>query len=173
MKTAVKWGVILGVAVIVWTLVIHALGFYTTRMDLGQKADVASLVLPVAAIVLALLERRRTLARPLTVKESLATGVVVGLVSAPITATFFWVYHHYVNPEWLEILVRWNRDTMQAAGKSAAEIATVETRLRSSGTDLAQIRGAFVGSTLFSFVVAGVASLFMRRPYRATPLASP
>jgi hypothetical protein len=165
MKTAVKWGVILGVGVIVWTLVIHALGFYTTRMDLGQKADVVSLILPVATIVLALLERRRVLARPLSVKESIATGVVVGLVSAPITAAFFWVYHNYMNPDWLEILVRWNRETMQAGGKSAAEIAAVESRLRSSGTDFAQIRGAFIGSTLFSFVVALVASPFMRRAY--------
>ena len=163
MRIAVKWGVILGLSVVLWTLAIHALGFYTTRMAAGQRADMLSLILPIAAIVLALVERRRATGRPLKVRESIATGLVVGLVSAPITAAFFWAYHHYVNPDWLEILVRWNRDTMQADGKSADAISAVESRLRSSGSDAAQVRGAFLGTTLFALIISSIASLFMRR----------
>ena len=59
MRTAIKWGALLGAAVVVWTLVIHMLGFYTTRIAAGQRADAVAIVLPIAAIVLALRERKK------------------------------------------------------------------------------------------------------------------
>src|SRR6185436_18231159 len=105
MKPFIKWGLILGGSVVVWTLVIHFLGFYTTNIGAGQRADVAATILPIACIVMALLERRRQLARGLALKETLALGVLTGIVSIPITAGFLWFYHHFMNPQWLDLLI--------------------------------------------------------------------
>lgn len=167
MKTGVKWGLILGAAVIVWTLVIHALGFYTTNLGAGQKADVIATVLPVAAILLALLERRRLQGGSLSIKQSLATALLVGLVSVPVTAGFLWFYHHYMNPRWLDLLVDYQRAKMTAAGAAANEIARAEAQQRSSGTDSSQLFGALVGSVLISGVIGLIAGLILSRRDRS------
>jgi len=162
MKTGVKWGLILGASVVVWTLVIHGFGFYTTNLAAGQKADVIATILPIAAILLALRERRRLAAGSLSIKESVVTALVVGVVSVPVTAGFLWWYHHYMNPRWLDLLVDYQREKMTAAGAAADEIARAEAQQRSSGTDAAQLTGALVGSILVSGVIGLIGGLLIR-----------
>lgn len=164
MKTAAKWGAILGVSVCVWTLAIHFFGFYTTRLAAGQRADVIAIILPVTAIALALRERRRQLGRGLRLTESLMTGLVVGLVSVPITAGFLWLYHHYVNPRWLDLLVEYQRQKLTASGASAEAVAKAEATQRAAGTDKAQLLGALIGTTIVSLVIALFAGTFFRQP---------
>lgn len=169
MRTAIKWGVILGVAVCVWTLVIHALGFYTTRIAAGQRADVVATILPIAAILLALRERRK--AAPMSFGQAVTTALVVGLVSAPITAGFLWWYHHYMNPQWMDYIVEHQRAAMTAEGATPEAIARMESGQRASATDIAQVTGAFIGSALISLVIGLVAGAFMRTraPRTVTP----
>jgi hypothetical protein len=161
MKIAAKWGVILGLAVIVWTLLLHALGFYTTNVGAGQVADIMATVLPLAAIVAALRERRAM--GSLTLGQAVATGLGVGLVSLPITAGFLWAYHHFINPEWSELIVAYRRDVLTQSGASAEAIAAMETAQRASATDVAQLLGAAIGTPIVSVVIALIAGLFMRR----------
>jgi hypothetical protein len=163
MKIGIKWGVILGVAVCLWTLAIHAMGFYTTRIAAGQRADMVALILPILAIVLALLERRRTTG-VLTLGQAVGTGLMVGLVSIPITAGFLWYYHHSMNPRWVDYLVDYQRAKMTAAGASADAIAKADSVQRRSATDQAQLGGAIVGTLIISLVIAFVAGLALRRP---------
>jgi uncharacterized protein DUF4199 len=162
MKTGVKWGLMLGASVVVWTLVIHALGFYTTNLAAGQKADVIATILPIAAILLALRERGRLAAGSLSIKESVVTALAVGVVSVPVTAGFLWWYHHYMNPRWLDLLVDYQHAKMAAAGAAADEIARAEAQQRSSGTDAAQLTGALVGSILVSGVIGLIGALLIR-----------
>jgi hypothetical protein len=161
MRTAVKWGVILGAAVCVWTLLLHVLGFYTTNIRAGQTADLIALVLPIVAIVAALREKRAT--GSLTLKQAVATGLAVGLVSLPITAGFLWMYHHFINPDWNELIVAYRRDGLAQSGASAEAIAAMETSQRASGTDRAQLLAAAIGTPIVSMVIALVAGAFMRR----------
>ena len=164
MRIAIRWGVILGLAICVWTMGLHVLGFYTVRLSMGQVADVVATILPIAAIVLALRARRRESRRGLRFLESAQTGVVIGLVSGPISGAFLWFYHHHVNPQWLDRLVAWKTTTMQAAGATPETIALTVDGLRAGGTDLAQIVGALVGSVIFSLLIAMIAHLYFRRP---------
>lgn len=77
MRTAIKWGGLLGTAVVVWTLVIRVLGFYTTRVVAGQRADAVAIVVSVAAIVLALRERKKQGSLPFVI------GALAGAVMRP------------------------------------------------------------------------------------------
>jgi hypothetical protein len=161
MNVAFKWGLLLGLAVVIWTLLLHLLGFYTTNIAAGQIADLVATVLPIVAIVAALRERRRT--GGLTLGQAVMTGLVVGLVSVPITASFLWVYHHVINPQWNELIVAYQRDTLAQSGASAEAIATMEARQRASATDGAQLMGAVIGTTLFSIVISLIAGAMLRR----------
>ena len=167
MRIAIKWGVILGVAVCAWTLVIHALGFYTKRIAAGQRADIVAAILPIAAIVLALRELRKQ--GPLSFKRAVGTALVVGIASVPITAGFMWWYHHHMNPQWLDYIVDHKRLVMDAAGATPEAIAQMEAAQRASGTDRAQITAALVGSPIVSLLIGLVAGVIMRTRTRGWP----
>ena len=160
MRTAIKWGVILGVSICVWTLILHALGFYTANIAAGQTADVVAIILPVAAIVLALRERKKQ--GPLSFGQAIGNALVVGLVSVPISAGFLWWYHHYMNPGWMDYIVEHQKATMAAAGATSEAIAQMEASQRSSATDAAQLTGALIGSTVISLAIGAIAGGVMR-----------
>ena len=160
MQTVIKWGALLGAAIAGWTLLIHWLGFYTTRIGAGQRADVVAIVLPVAAIVLALRERKQH--GSLSLGQAVVTALGVGLVSLPISASFFWWYHHHVNPQWLDYIVEYRRAAMVAQGAAPEAIAQMEAGQRASGSDVAQLTGALVGTTVISLLIGAVAGAVMR-----------
>jgi hypothetical protein len=163
-KIGVKWGIILGVTICVWTMLIHMLGFYTTRLQLGQYADVVATVIPIVILFLAIRERRaRNSGQTLTIGEGLSTGVVTGLVSVPITAGFLWIYHHYINPRWMDLLVAWKEEQMRAAGQTPEAIRAMTDGMRASATDGAQLTGALIGTLVLSLVLSLIIAAILRR----------
>ena len=161
-RAGLKWGIILGAAVSVWTLAIHAMGFYTTRIRFGLIADNVVTILPVAAVTLALLEHRRRTGA-LTIRQSVTLGFIVGIVSAPITVGFLWIYHHYINPGWVDYLVEHATAQAAANGSSSGDVATIVDNLRRSSTDSAQIAGGFIGSVLLGTLIGLLGGVFLRR----------
>lgn len=151
----------------VWTLLLHVLGFYTTRLQLGQYADIVATAIPIAIIFFAIRERRaRNPGQSLTIGEGVATGVVAGLVSVPITAGFLWIYQHYINPRWMDLLVAWKEEQLRAAGTAPEAIRTTIDGMRTNATDSAQLIGALVGTLVLSLVLSLIISAILRRPNR-------
>jgi hypothetical protein len=160
-RTGGKWGLVLGVALCLWTLLLHVLGFYTTRLGAGQVADMIVTILPLVAVALALLERRRATAR-LQARDALLTGLALGVVSALISVPFLWWYHTTVNPEWVNLLVQWRTQQMTTAGSSAQEIAAAVESLRRGGTNGAQAAAGVIGSVMISLGFSLVGWLILR-----------
>ena len=133
----------------------------------GLIADNVAIVLPIAAIVLALRERKND--GTLSFAQAVATALVVGLVSLPITAGFLWWYHHSMNPGWVDYIVEYKRASMTAAGATPDAIAQMETTQRASAADGAQFVGALVGTTVITLVIGAIAGAIMRT---RTPKAS-
>ena len=160
---AIKWGTVFGVAVLLWTAVLHLLGFYTVDLESGRRADIVAVVIPVAVLDLALRERRDLDAGGrLPVSRAFGTGLLVGLVSVPIAAGGLWVYHHHVNPARLDLVVAHERVRLVATGTPAAAVAARVDQLRAGGTDAAQFRGALVGTALLSLVLSLPLALLLR-----------
>ena len=168
-RIAVKWGIILGVAVCVWTLALHLLGWYTSDLSNGLVADQVAIALPVVVLFLALRELARGLGRAPTIKEALATGVLAGAVSIPISAGFLWIYHHYINPRWNELLIEHERLRLTNTGASAEEISRRVGAMTASGTDAAQFVGAIVGTLLISAVISILVWGLLRISFRTGP----
>ncbi|MEX2178223.1 MAG: DUF4199 domain-containing protein [Gemmatimonadaceae bacterium] len=161
----------LGVAVALWTLVVHALGYYSTDIASGLIADQLALILPIVAVALALRERKRARpSAPLTLGLAIRTGVGTGVVSLPITIGFMWVYHHMINPGWLDALTAHERKRLTDAGVDSAGIERAVAALQRNGADGAQVVGAIVGTVLvtlvLSLVVWGVMRLLGHRSIR-------
>lgn len=160
MRIAAKWGIILGITICVWTLALHALGFYTTAIARGQIADIVATAFPIATIVFALRERLRE--NPLSFAQVVSTAFILGMVSVAITIPFFWWYHHVLNPEWSELIVAHIRESMLAASASPGDIEAAVASQRSSATDAAQLTGAIIGTALFSTVIGLVAGAVLK-----------
>ena len=174
MRIAIKWGVIFALSVIVWTAAVHLLGFYTVRIEYADFVDRAATILPVAAVTFALLEQRRALNGVLPFGRGVLTGVAVAAVSAPFTVAALWYYHHYVNPEWLSILVTYEQQKLTAAGLPADQVATRIARLQQGGADKQQILGGLIGTVVFglllSLIIAPTLGLLGRKRKRAAQL---
>jgi hypothetical protein len=156
MRIIARWGVALGVALVLWTLFVHVMGWYTTNLAAGHIADRVVIVLPIAAIPLALRDRARAGGQPLGFVTALGVGAGVGLISAVVFTPFLWWYHHVMNPAWLDHLIAFERGGLAAAGTSAAEIERAIENTRRGATDAAQITGGFVGSVILCVVTAAV-----------------
>ena len=156
MRVVVRWGLALGAALVLWTLAVHALGWYTTDLAAGQIADRVVIVVPIAAIALALRGRTHSDETPVRFRTALAVGAGVGLVSAAIMTPFLLWYHHVVNPAWLDHLIAFQRARMSAAGATQSQIDIAIDTLRRSGTDSAQVASGVVGSLVLCTLLAVV-----------------
>lgn len=162
MKTEIKFGLILGLGICAYTTVAHLLGFYTNNIRAGKYGDAVIILLPLVVLFLAIREERN-LNASLTLFQGIKTGLLVSLISFPISAAFLWIYHHYINPNWLEFIINYERNSMVRAGISAGEISARLDQLRAGNSDFAQIVGGFVGTLVLGFVFSVIISLILRR----------
>lgn len=156
MRIAIKWGLILSLALLVWTGGVHLLGIYTTHIQYAAVVDMAATVIPIVALTFALIEKRRAQNLAPSFGAGLLTGVTVAAISAPITVAGLWYYHHYVNPEWLSLLVEHERRQLTAAGVPANQIAASIAQLHQSGEDRRQVISGLIGTVAMGLVLSVV-----------------
>lgn len=162
MRLGVKYGLLLAASVSLWTLIVHVLGIYTTRIRYAHVVDQAALVLPIVVVTLALLAARRRRDGQLSWRLGILTGLEVAAVASPLTVAALWIYHHAVNPEWLSILVNYERERLGAAGASPDAIALAVSRLQQGGTDRAQIVSGLLGTLAMVFALSVVITLLLK-----------
>lgn len=162
MRTEVKFGLIFGLGICAYTLIGHLLGFYTNNIQAGKYSDVAIILLPIVILFLALRENR-ILNGSLTLFQEIKTGLLVALVSYPISTAFLWIYNHYINPNWLDSILDLEQNNILQAGVGAGEIASRLEKLRAGNSDFAQIVGGFIGTLVLGFAFSLIFSLILRR----------
>lgn len=167
MRIGVKYGLLLAALVLIWTLVIHALGVYSTRIQYAQRVDQAAMILPLITLAAALLEMRRACGGRLAWGRGVMTGLEASVVAAPPTVTAFWIYHHLINPDWLMVIVRYEREKLAAAGMAPEAIADSIERLQQSGTDGAQLVNGIVGTLAMGLLLSVLITLVLKLTRRA------
>ena len=136
-------------------------------VEYAQSADIAATILPVTVLFLAIRERRlRNPGGDLSLRDGFLTGTVAGIVSIPISSGFLWVYHHYINANWLNYLMDFEQSEMRKTGASQAGIDSKLEALRASGSDWFQLRGAIIGTVLLSMVLSLILAAILRRSTR-------
>ena len=154
MRIAIKWGLLLALAIILWTLGVHLLGFYTDRIQYAALVDQVVLVLPLTIINLALLEERRRHGGTLPFGRGVLLGTAVAAVSAAPTISALWYYHHYINPEWVSYLTTYEGHKLAVEGVPLDQIATRINQLQLGGTDQRQIVGGLIGTVVMGLVLS-------------------
>ena len=172
MRIAIKWGALLALGIILWTVAVHLLGFYTDRVQYATLVDTIVIILPITVTALALLEFRRGQGGALPFGRAFLVGLGVAVVSAPFTVAFLWYYHHYVNPDWVTYLTAYEEQKLAAQGVAPAEIANAVMRLQQGGTDRAQVTGGLVGTVAMGLVVSVLVTAALKLLPRPTGKAA-
>jgi hypothetical protein len=97
MRRALVFGLLAAGGVAAWTLVEFALGFHTTRLEVGRYTGFVGLLFPVLAVVLALRSARRARGS-LGFGQGLLEGLAVTAMFAVLGGVFLWLYYAVVNP---------------------------------------------------------------------------
>lgn len=162
MNTEIKFGLILGFGICAYTLLAHLLGFYTTNIQTGKYADIAIMLLPMIVLFLAIREKRSRLGS-LSLLQGIKTGLLVALISLPISTAGLWIYHHFINPNWLEFILTYEREMLTQSGIGAAEASAKLDAIRAGNSDFAQIAGGLVGTLILGLILSLIFSLILRK----------
>lgn len=162
MKPVIKYGLILGIALCICMTLAHLLGFNTTNMQSAVYGDIVTTLVTIVIVFLAIrAERRRR--GSLTILQGIGTGLLVFLISFPITTAFLWFYQHFINPTWLEYVVAYEQSKLAQAGESATVISDRISGIRSRSTGVAQVVTGLIGTVIMGTILSLIFALVLRK----------
>ncbi len=153
MNNDVKYAFLCGTGLSVWVLAEFALGFHTSSPEIGQYSGYFSILVPIILIFSALHDRQKQSGGPLAWKTGVDTGFRIAFFSALMFTVFMIIYRLYINPEWIELTIEWQRRKLILSGASDDEIGRFMASSRTMNSLPAQILTGFVGSTSVSVLI--------------------
>lgn len=162
LKHVVKWGLIIGLANLVWLYVSYYFGLHTSGVMLFQIVPLAWLVITIVGMVMALRSLRR--AEPgLTYLRGLGAGVLIAMVSAAIAVLMQIGYYKVIHPEWPDYMVQQTREHFTAEGKNEAEVSEAVEAARQTFTLPVYATQSAIGALVLGTLVAAIAMIFLRK----------
>lgn len=162
-RVALKWGVILGIASIIFSLIL----FLTDNVG-NNKLGLVSLVISVAGLVLAMRDYRTLNGGYMRYGEGLSVGTLTSAVSGLLSSLFSVFYTTVIDTGAMTRMVERTREQLEDSGASDDQIdqqMTIVEMFQSPGLSFAfGIIGAVIFGLLLSLVIAAI----MRRN-RANP----
>ena len=146
-KTDIFYGMVCGAGMCCWVLLEYALGFHTTSLEIGQYSGYGAMILPVVVIFVAMRERQSAIGSTLPVVDGISIGFRIALFSALLLSLFFYMYNTYINPEWIELTVDWQRKKLIMGGATDDEIGRFMDQNRQMNNSITQVIMGFIGWT--------------------------
>jgi uncharacterized membrane protein len=103
MRLELKYGLIGGLAFILWEMGEYLLGFHDIKIQLLPLVSLFSIFVPFVVIFFGILAKRKwNPGAYLTLRDGIKTGLMIALIMALVSAVFFFVYTSYIHPEFIE-----------------------------------------------------------------------
>lgn len=154
LKNLLKYGLLLGLLLCLYTVLMWLTRLDTTYLAVGQYLDVAISLLPISLLVLAIRQQLRH--GQLRVLPRVGVGVGVGVVAELVYRPFLALYHAYLNPSWFSYVLALRRTELLAAGQQAAGVAAEVARLQAVQ---ARQAGVFSGFWLSALALPALVAL--------------
>ena len=164
MKLEVKYGLITGGGIALWVLGEFVLGLHTVRLDLGEYSGYLSIIVPIIVFYFALKEKKdKELNGMLSIKQALKSGFLISLVAGTVIALFFYVYPTFINPQWMQLGLEFERNKMIASGVPLEQVLAQIDDLQALYTVPVQMGAAFVGTILQGVIISLAMALVLRK----------
>ncbi|GAB3642217.1 DUF4199 domain-containing protein [Spirosoma arcticum] len=162
-RVALKWGIILGVALIIYSLIL----FLTDSVG-NSKLGLISFALSIGGLVLAMRDYRTLNGGYMSYGEGLSVGTLTSGVSGLLSSLFSVFYTTVIDTGVMERMIDRTRDQLEESGLSDEQIdqqITFVEMFQSPGLTFAfGVIGAVIFGLLLSLIIAAI----MRRN-KATP----
>jgi hypothetical protein len=110
MKPEIKFGVLAGISLILWTLVQYAMGFHTVHFRAGQISGYGAYVLIFVSLWMGLREKKEDYEGHFSLRHGMRAGVLQIMITAVIASFFEVIYDYKINKLWIEELVNWQKN---------------------------------------------------------------
>jgi hypothetical protein len=157
------YGILCGVSMSAWVLLEFAFGFHTTSIEIGQYSGYFSIIFPIVYMYLALHSRQVQLNNTLPIVEGINTGFRLSFFCALVLTLFFYVYNAYINPEWINTTIEWQRKRLILGGATDDEIGRFMEENRTLNGSLGQTIMGFISAVGIGVLITLIEIPLMRR----------
>lgn len=169
MKPELKYGLLGGAAVCLWIALEYALGFHTTRPEIGVYTGLLSNFILIGTLF-ALLQIKRSAIYD--GRLSLAVGIRTGLVASFVASLLVYCslagYTHFINPMWVDQALEVKVAAWRLQSLAETEIQSRITLYRNAYTPAGLLWTTIVGMTLMGGLFSLGLTLVVRQlPHRA------
>jgi hypothetical protein len=146
-RSEIFYGMVCGAGMCCWVLFEYALGFHTTSLEIGQYSGYVAMIFPVVVIFVAMREHQSAVGVILPAVDGISIGFRIALFSALLLSLFFYIYNTYINPDWIELTVEWQRKKLIMGGATDDEIGRFMDQNRQMNSSFTQVIMGFIGWT--------------------------
>lgn len=108
MGNALKWGLIIGFAHLIWFCLEYACGLQTRYIPYQVFSSNLIFFLSAIFVVKGILERKRELGGKISYRRSLAAGTSISLVAAGSIPVILWINTQLINVDFFPALIRYS-----------------------------------------------------------------
>src|SRR5690554_3285106 len=161
-KTALTYGLILGVISIIFTLMLYSLDMHYQG---GPMVMVVSLVIMVAVIVIGMIQFKKANNGFITFGQGLKVGVGIGLVGVIIGIIFNQVMSGLIDPQMMEKAMEYQRGLLVETTKLTPEQIDAQMEMvKKFSSPSMQIVFGLVYGVVASFLLSLIPALIIKRP---------
>jgi hypothetical protein len=169
MKTSLTYGVLMAIAIFLFTIVLSLLGLHSDVAKLATAQWVGTigvLVIGSVCTVYGVRARRETVpaGEAYTYGQAVGAGVTIALIASAIGIVTSYIYFAFINPAFADILAQAQLDKMAARGMSSAQIDRAEPVIRFMLKPAVQAVMSFGFGMIFGVIVSLIVAAFLKRP---------
>ena len=169
-KPEIKYGLISGAALCLWIALEYALGFHTTRPDIGAYTGLLSNLIPVIALFLLLQSKRAGIYDG---RLSLGAGIFAGMLASFVASLLVYscinTYTQFFNPSWIYQVLEVKVEAWRSQQIPETEIQSRITSYVGAYTPKGLLQTVILNMTLMGGLFSLVLTLVVRRlPHHAT-----
>jgi hypothetical protein len=161
-KTALKWGLLIGIANLVWLYLAYYLGLHTSGIWVFQIFMLGWLAVTLTGYILALVAVRRQHPE-LSYWGGLGAGAVAAIASAFVAVLMQVGYYKVVHPEWPEFMAEQTREHFTAQGMSQAQVEQMVAQAHETFTLSNYAVTSAITALITGIVLSAMIMLFLRR----------
>ncbi|MDD3180165.1 MAG: DUF4199 domain-containing protein [Opitutaceae bacterium] len=171
MRLDIKYGLLAGAGICLWSYIEHLLGFDTTRLEIGEYSDYFSILILLGALYLLLRRLRNASSNGrLSIVPALWYGLISSTVAGLVLYVFRIAYDHLINPGWFEHVLAWKEASMRTAGDSETDIRDAMLRYRHLNTPVGILLSIVAGYMLSGAIISFLLAVILRRNPSPPPL---
>ena len=162
MKTEYRYGLIIGIASILWVIGEYFIASTIGRPDLGNITSILSILIPLLGLIFALRKKRQDLGEVISLKQLVKSGTLTMLIAGIITGLFIFIALT-ISPDLMETYYSYLATTLPEQGLTPEEVQSQIDLYRQYGSAPYQAFFFITGSVISGILLSFIIGLFLRK----------